>query len=187
MDLADLRLTLDVLSLSQVDLARLIGISSRAISLWLSGEREVSGPAAAYVTLLLSLPRALQAKEISRIRKEDPHMSEGMYKFTYEGTTGAGLGILVLEHGRAFGSDGGVLYDGTYEPSTDRPGDVSVHLHLTVPPGVPLVQGVPAQPMSYGFDVDWTFASRGTTMISVQTPYGPPVRGHIEFLRPVPA
>lgn len=186
MNARELRAALADLRLSQVELAQLIRISPRAISLWLSGEREVSGPAAAYLALLLSLPRALQAEETARIRKEDSAMPEGMYKFSFVGTTGTGLGVIILERGRVFGSDGAVQYDGTYEPSTDRRGYVSVHVHLTVPPGVPLVQGVPAQPMSYGFDIDCAFASRGTTPVSVQTPFGP-VQGHIAFLRAVPA
>lgn len=187
MNSAELRVALADLRLSQVELAQLIRISPRAISLWLSGEREVSGPTAAYLALLRSLPRALQVKEIARIRKEDPAIYEGLYRVDYVGSTGDGFGTLVLERGRAFGSDvGGVRYDGSYTPSTDHPGCVNVHLHLTVPPNVPLVVGMPAQPMSYGFDIDCTFASRGTTVVTVQTPFGP-AQGRIAFLRAVPA
>ncbi len=112
-------------------------------------------------------------------------MYEGMFSFAYQGRAGNGLGALILANGVVFGSDGGVRYDGTYQPSTIRAGYVDVHLRLTVPPGVPLVVGVPPQPMAYGFDVDCSFACRGQTNVNVQTPYGS-VQGTISFLRTIP-
>jgi hypothetical protein len=185
MDAQDLRLTLDELGISQAEFSRLIDDTPLAVSLWLSEEREIAGPVAAYLQLLVSLPRGLQAKELARIRKEDPAMYEGMYRFDYQGKEGAGLGVLILARGRAFGSDGGVQYDGTCEPSAAQPGYVDVHLQLTVPPGVPLVQGVPAQPVAYSFDLDCSFAARGVTGFRVETPFGP-VQGEVTFLRSVP-
>ena len=187
MDARTLQQALAALGISQADFSRLIQVTPRAISLWLSGERELSGPAAAYLRLLVSLPRVLQSKELARIRQEDdPAMAEGMYKFDYQGTTGSGLGVMVLSRGRVFGSDGGVQYDGTCEPSRTQPGYVDVHLHLSVPPGVALVQGVPPQTMSYGFDLACSFAARGSTSVNVATPFGP-VLAQITFLRPIPA
>jgi DNA-binding transcriptional regulator YiaG len=56
MNAAELRSILSALGLSQVDLARLILISPRAVNLWATGERVVPGPVAAYLRLILSLP-----------------------------------------------------------------------------------------------------------------------------------
>ena len=182
---AELRASLDSLGISPTEFAKLIGVTPRAVSLWLAEDREFPGPAAAYLRLFCSLPRAMQAKEIARIRQEDPAMYEGMYSFQFQGAQGNGLGVLVLSGGRVFGSDGGVRYDGSYEPSQSRAAHVDVKVHLTVPPGVGLVQGVPPQTMTFGFDLNCTFATRGTTNVTVPTPYGP-VAGVVTFLRDIP-
>lgn len=205
----ELKSSLDSLGISTAEFAKLIDVTPRAVSLWLAEDREFSGPAAAYLRLFCSLPRIIQAKEIARVRREDPTMYDGMYSFEFQGTQNAGLGALaqdsqatglgilarqkpniglgalVLSDGRVFGSDGGVLYDGSYEPSPSQPGCVDVKLHLTVPPGIPLVQGVGPQPMTYGFDLDCTFSARGTTDLAVLTPYGS-VNATITFLRDIP-
>jgi len=162
----------------------LIGVTTRAISLWVAHERGIPGPVAAYLRLLSSLPKALQEKELTRIRKTDPSMYEGMYQCVFQGASGPGLGVFVLSRGTVFGSDGAVQYDGVYKPSA-RPGYVDLALHLSVPPGVALVQGVPPQPMSYSFDVNCSFPIRGTELLTVQTPYGP-VLAEVKFLRTVP-
>jgi hypothetical protein len=185
MTASELKSALDGLGISQVEFARLIDVTPRAVSLWLAEDREFSGPAAAYLRLFCSLPRAVQAKEIARIRQEDSTMYEGMYSVEFQGVAGRGLAALVLTGGRVFGSDGGVLYDGNYQPNPSRPGYVDAKVHLTVPPGISLVQGIPPQPMTYGFDLGCTFAVRGKTSVTVQTPYGP-VQGTVSFLRDVP-
>lgn len=180
-----LKVSLDSLGLSPTEFARLINVTPRAVHLWLSENREISGPAEAYLRLFQSLPRAMQAKETARIRQENPTMNEGMFGFEFQGAQGSGFGALVLKNGHAFGSDGGVLYDGTYEPTPSKVGNVDVKLRLTIPPGIALVQGVAPQPMTYSFDLDCTFSTRGETNISVQTPYGA-VHGRVFFLREVP-
>jgi DNA-binding transcriptional regulator YiaG len=185
METTELKQIIDNLGLSQTDLANLVGVTPRAVNMWLSQEREVAGPVVAYLRLLSSLPRTFQTKELARIREEDPKMYEGMYKFAFQGAAGNGLGVLVLSRGKVFGSDGGVQYDGTYEPNDSRPGHVDVRLHLTVPPGVPLVQGVPPQPVAYNFDLGCSFPARGSAPIALQTPFGP-VNVQVEFIRQVP-
>jgi hypothetical protein len=113
-------------------------------------------------------------------------MYEGMYGVVFHGKAGTGAGMLVMSRGRVFGSDGGVSYDGAYKPTEGRAGYADVQLHLSVPPGVPLVQGVPPQPVAYGFDLNCSIAARGTTELNVQTPFGP-VQATVRFLRDVPA
>jgi DNA-binding transcriptional regulator YiaG len=185
MNANDFRNALVGLGLTQAELSRLIDVTPRAISLWLAGDREVAGPVEAYLNLLLSSPRELREMEFARIREGDPSMSEGMYAVGLQGRAGAGLAVLVLEKGRVFGSDGGARYDGTYKPSP-RVGFTDLDIRLTVPPNVVLVQGVPPQPFSYGFDVHCSIMARGATQIEVQTPYGP-VRANVSFLREIPA
>jgi transcriptional regulator with XRE-family HTH domain len=185
MNANELRNNLEALGISQVDFARLISVSQRSISLWLSGERDVSSPAAAYLRLLMSLPSALQLKELSRIRQGDTKMVDGMYKLDFRGAQGEGVGVLVLDRGRVYGSDEGVLYDGTYELSPIKSGYVDAKLYITVPSGIGLVQGVPPQPMQYGFDLECSFMAGGASQFAVQTPFGP-VQASMSFLRPIP-
>src|SRR6266849_10696726 len=134
MTAADLRTVIETLQVSQNQLAELLGVKTRAIGMWLAGERDIPGPVEAYFRLLLSLPKAICAKELERSRKE-PEMLEGMYRLDFTGHAGRGVAALVLRDGAVFGTDeAGVQYDGTYEP-TGSPGEVSMSLVLTVPPG----------------------------------------------------
>lgn len=185
MDAAKLRQILADLGITQVILARLLGVTPRAVNLWIAGERDVPRPVEAYLRLLVSLPKAIQAQEFDRLNKEATQMLDGMYAINFVGKSGQGNGVIILTGGLVFGSDGGVQYDGTYEPSSTQPGKVDVHLKLTVPPGVWLVQGVPAQPVEYRFDIDCTFAPGTTSTVKIQTPFGP-IQVKIEFLRAIP-
>lgn len=110
-------------------------------------------------------------------------MHEGMYLFTFAGTSGQGLGVMVLQSGIAYGTDGGIRYDGTYVPHLS--GEAVVSLKLSVPPGTALVQGVPAQPMEYSFDLTLTIKLGGITPLKIQTPFGP-VNATVSYLRPLP-
>lgn len=184
MEPTDLRELLETLGLSQADFARLIDVTPRAVNLWTSADRAIPGPVAAYLRLLASIPAALRAQEFSRLTKE-AIVTDGMFEIVYQGRTGAGTGVLVLMAGRVFGSDGGVLYDGTYEPSSSNSDFLDVYLRCTVPPGIGLVTGVPPQKMTYSFDLSAKIRSRGETRVKVETPYGP-VGATVRFLREVP-
>ena len=111
-------------------------------------------------------------------------MHEGMYQFNFQGADGTGVGIMVLQAGVAYGTDGGVRYDGKYAPNSAGQADLS--LKITVPPGTPLVQGVPAQKMAFSFDLDVVINLAGNTALNIQTPFGP-VRASVTFLRPLPS
>ena len=73
-------------------------------------------------------------------------MKEGFYSITYAGAGGdLGFGILVFDTGAVVGADvGGVRYDGTYTYNA-RTQMIDAQLELTVPAGLLLVTGVPAQ------------------------------------------
>jgi hypothetical protein len=181
----DLPKALSDLGLSTMEFAGLVGVTPRAVNLWISGERELPGPVVAYLRLFSSLPKTAQAQELASLRNEDPKLLEGMYSIAFRGRDGEGLGILVLMGGRIFGSDGAVSYDGQYEPSKKRPGFIDASLRLTVPPGVSLVVNRRAQPATYWFELKANIAARDPTSLKVDTPYGP-VQVTVEYLRDIP-
>lgn len=184
MQSTELQRALEDLRLSPADAARLLKVTGRAVGFWLSGEREVPGPVAAYLSLMLSLPAAQRDLELARLR-EDVGMYEGMYGVVFEGQTGSGTAVFVLERGQCYGSDGGVQYDGAYEAGP-RPGLLNLRLKLTVPAGVELVSGYPVQPVEYRFDISATITGRGNSIIQVAMPYGSPVNAHVTYLRDIP-
>lgn len=173
---------LDALGLSKPGFARLVGVSLRAVNMWCTGDRETPGPVVAYLRLLASLPRALQAAEIATL-EENPMSYDGLYNIEYAGAAGGGTVTLVFMDGLVFGHDGGVAYDGTYEPVA--PGLMDVRLKLVVAPGVALVQGVPPQPAEYSFHIGVRVPARGQAPLQTDTPYGP-IAFRIAYLRPLP-
>jgi transcriptional regulator with XRE-family HTH domain len=185
MDAEELRRGIGELGVSQADFARLLGVTSRAVNLWISSDRGVPPPAVAYLRLLLSVPKAFQAKELARLSSEETQMPEGMYLVEMKGLAGDGLAMLVLQGGRVFGSDSQVLYDGTYEPSPALPGCLDLQLKVTVPAGVPVIQGVPAQPVEYRYDLAVNIRARGSTSLHVKTPFGL-VNAKVTFVREIP-
>ncbi len=181
----DLKTALVEIGLEKSDLARLLGVTLRAVNMWMAGDREVPGPAGAYLRLLRSLPPALQAQEIATLSKGDGIMYDGLFAVEYSGLTGRGAATPVFSNGVIFGHDGGVAYDGTYAPSRSVPEQMEIQLWLTVPPGVPLVQGVPGQPAEYRFAIRTSIPARGVANQTVQTPYGA-VDYALRFLRTLP-
>jgi transcriptional regulator with XRE-family HTH domain len=108
------RQTLKALGLSVPELAKLLGVTDRAVNMWLSNSRSVPGPVLSYLRLFSQLPKAAQAQELARARQEDEHAKyEGIYSLNFQGDQSEGRGMLVLMAGRVFGSDeAGVSYDG---------------------------------------------------------------------------
>lgn len=113
-------------------------------------------------------------------------MHEGMYQVTFQGAQGNGVAILVFQAGYVFGTDGGVQYDGIYTPHATDSNVIDFSLKLTVPPGVWLVQGKPAQNVTYSFDLSGSINIRGVTPLNLKTPYGP-IKASVQFLRDLPA
>jgi len=80
-------------------------------------------------------------------------MKEGFYSIRYQGVSGAGFGVLVLDSGMVYGVDmTGVLYDGTYIFNHGT-GKIDTKMVVTVPAGVWLVTGVPASPAEYKMEM----------------------------------
>jgi len=186
MTAAELRATLGTLDLRQLQAARLLGVTIRAVGMWINEEREVPGPVAAYFNLLMSLPVALRAREFARIQ-ENVEVFDGMYlmEFSSGPSTGiappeTGLGVLVFQDGRIFGSDSHVSYDGEFAP-TGKPGEVAMKVRVSAPPGVSvrLIQGVTSDHRGFSFDVGpqkVALGSPGGAVLTVMTPIGPPDR-----------
>jgi hypothetical protein len=78
----------------------------------------------------------------------------GIYTMTFRGAAGWGMGLLELRDGVAAGADvAGATYDGTYVETDD---DFTLQMHMTVPPGVTLVQGTAPRPVPYSVDFNAT-------------------------------
>jgi hypothetical protein len=76
-------------------------------------------------------------------------MLNGFYSVYYTGRTGSGFGVLVLKDGIVTGADvSGGLFDGEYTVHEER-AVFEGTIRLTIPPGVPLVTGAPANQNSY--------------------------------------
>src|SRR6266436_3751706 len=111
----ELRSALAEMGLGQSELARLIGVTSRAVSLWLSGDRAIPGPAEAYIRLFRVLPPGLRQIELNRLKERGTPMRDGMYGISFQGRQSAGMGVLIFDAGRAYGTDSqGVKFDGEY-------------------------------------------------------------------------
>src|ERR1700674_1457670 len=111
----DLRSLLMEFGLTQADFARLIGVTLRAVTLWVADERAIPGPAEAYVRLLRLLPPNLRQVELNRLKQKGTNMRDGMFGITFQGQHGRGMGMLIFDSGRVYGTDeAGVRYDGGY-------------------------------------------------------------------------
>jgi hypothetical protein len=99
---------------------------------------------------------------------------DGIYSMTYRGAADWGIGMLILRRSTITGSDAtGVLYDGTYQDNGDN---LDIRLTMTVPPGVTLAQGTPAQPTAYSVPINLSIPTRalstGETVL-MELPPGP--------------
>lgn len=182
----DLAKVISGLGLSTADFARLLRVTARAVNMWIKGERDIPGPVHAYLSLFMSLPKAVQAQELARIRNGDASTYEGMYSISFRGPEGFGTGILVLRGGRVFGSDGVVSYDGHYEPNPTKTDHLDVSLRLTVPAGVGLVLKRGPQPAGYWFDLHASFPAHDNSTFKMDTPFGA-VQVTVSYLRSIPS
>jgi hypothetical protein len=79
--------------------------------------------------------------------KSEMMVMDGMYSMHFRGAADWGMGMLILQRGQITGADfSGALYDGSYRVEGS---EIEVRMTMTVPPGVTLVQGTPAQPTKY--------------------------------------
>jgi len=182
----ELRKRLDELDLSQADLARLIGITSRAVNLWMTDERAVPGPVEGYVRLLLLLPPQLRQIELLRLKQKGTNMRDGMFGMTYQGQIGAGYGTLVLDNGRVYGADSERgRYDGMYL-FDEATGLAQINLKVTMPANVLSVFGI-TNPYEWAIDVTTSLDPKlDIGNVEVTTSLGPKLQATYKFLRGLP-
>src|SRR6266478_4313578 len=182
----DLRTILTELGITQADFARLIGVTPRAVTLWMAEERSIPGPAEAYVRLLRLLPPNLRQVELNRLKQKGTAMRDGMFGITFQGQQGAGMGLLVFDNGRVYGTDTqGVRYDGGYifNELTDL---TNVTVKITFPPNVKSVIGI-SNPYEWSFEGTTAFNPKlNSGNLVVQTSIGHPVNAQYVFLRSLP-
>ena len=186
MDRQDLRATLERLGISQSDLARLVDVTPRAVSLWMVGARGVPGTVAAYVQLLESLPLGMRQAELAKLTEEQRTMKDGMYLIDFAGQAGTGQATLVFEGGRIYGTDnGGGIYDGEFQldETTDR---VNLKIRVQMTAGHASVVGI-VQPFDWIIDVSTVIdPDKDSDRINIQTSLGKPIVANYRFLRPLP-
>jgi hypothetical protein len=182
----DLKLALSELSISQVDLARLVGVTTRAVAMWMAGDREVPGAVVAYIRLLGSLTAAQRQVELARAKDRRTTMRDGMYGVEYGTSQGSGMACLVLDTGRVYGADPmGGKYDGEYVYD-ETSGLADLSLKVTMPPNVPSVLGI-KNPYEWSIDVRTKLnpkLDRGS--LQVATSIGKPIAATYRYLRPLP-
>jgi hypothetical protein len=182
----NLKTILTELGIPQADFARLIGVTARAVTLWASGERPIPGPVEGYLRLFRLLPPNLRQVELNRLKQKGTAMRDGMFGISFQGQQGAGMGVLVFDNGRVYGTDTeGVRYDGEYI-FNEGTGLADVKVKITFPPNVKAVFGI-SNPYEWAFDVTTTFnPKQNSGPLAVKTSLGQPINAQYQFLRNLP-
>ena len=186
MDGNELRAVLTELGITQADFARLVGVTPRAITLWVSNERAISGPAEVYLRLLLLLPANLRQVELSRLKEKGGGMRDGIFGIRFQGQQGVGVGVLIFDNGRVYGTDTeGVRYDGEYLYN-EISGLAEVKLKITFPPNVVSIFGI-SNPYEWSFDVTTSVNPKvDSGPVAVKSSLGRPINAEYKFLRTLP-
>jgi len=186
MNAVDLRAILEELEISQADFSRLIGVTPRAVALWVADERAIPGPVEGYLRLLRLLPPNLRQMELNRLKQKGTGMRDGMFGISFQGQQGYGMGVIILDNGRVYGTDvGGVRYDGEY--LFDEPSRLAnVKVKITFPPNVQSVFGI-SNPYEWAFDLTTSFDPRQNSgPLSLKTSIGKSINAQFVFLRSLP-
>jgi transcriptional regulator with XRE-family HTH domain len=140
-----LKRILSHLGLTQAELARLLGVSPRTVSLWATGEINLPGPVKAYLRMLQSADAPVRTVEFRRLTEEHGRISEGLYSISYQtaddSVGSAGDALALVGDGRLIGADGwGGKFEGTYRFDSVRR-TYHFHIWLRVPPAGETVTG----------------------------------------------
>jgi hypothetical protein len=152
----------------------------------MADERAIPGPVEAYLRLLRLLPANLRQIELNRLKQKGSGMRDGMFGITFQGQSGAGMGMLILDNGRVYGTDTqGVRYDGEYLYE-ENSGLAKVKIKVTFPANVRTVLGI-SNPYEWAIDVTTAFnPNQNAGSLTVQTSIGRPIRAQYVFLRGLP-
>jgi hypothetical protein len=182
----DLKAILSGVGVTQVEFARLIGVTPRAVSLWMVGDRAIPGPVEAYARLLQALTPPQRQVEIAKLKERRTAMRDGMYGIEFSSTAGHGVGMLVLDNGRAYGVDAaGAKYDGDYLYDEAKR-LAELRLKVTFPPSVQAVFG-PSHPYEWSIDLTTNLNPHADSgRLNLTTPLGPRINATYKFLRALP-
>jgi len=183
---SDLKAALAELGISQADFSRLVGVTSRAVTLWMGDERAIPGPVDAYVRILCLLPGNLRQVEFSRLKEKGTAMRDGFFGISFQSQNDAAMGVLIFDNGRVYGTDvAGVRYDGEY--LFDETSSLArVKIKVTFPPNVRAVFGI-VNPYEWSFDVTAKFnPKQNAGQLAVKTSIGKALSARYVFLRDLP-
>jgi hypothetical protein len=182
----ELKRLLTDLNLSQAGFARLVGVTPRAVNLWMMEDRSIPGPAVAYVRLLASLPTNLRQVELRRLNERGKDMRDGIFRISFQGQASAGMGMMIFNNGLVYGSDTeGARYDGeyTFNETTKL---VDANVKVTMPPNVRAVFGT-VNNYEWAFNVTTSFdPKRDSGSLQVRTSIGASLAASYKFLRTLP-
>jgi transcriptional regulator with XRE-family HTH domain len=148
---------LNTVGLKQTELARLLDVSPRTVSMWATGEVNLPGPVAAYLRLLVAAGPDNLAAELGRLQGRHKMFDEGIYSLSYaaagEDFKTGGDGLAVLRSGRIVGSDRwGGMFEGSYRfDGTSQTNHF--HLRMQVPADGELVTGFTGGPEGATLDI----------------------------------
>lgn len=190
--MADINLKdcLKTLGIKQIELARLLSVSPRAVSQWANGDVALPGPAAAYLRLFSALTPQQRSAELIRLQRQPKRLDDGIYALTYSANEDDqpchASGLAVLRNGKILGSDrlGGV-FSGSYAYDEKRRTN-TVHVRMTVPDGGVLVTGFAAGAEGAIIDIAGSFDHAAPTAMSTVTVEGAPVDVRLTYLGALP-
>jgi hypothetical protein len=181
---------LERLGLRQAELARLLDVSPRTVSVWATGEAPLPGPVAAYLGLLQLSHPSVVSSELRRLEGRSRMLDEGIYGVSYTGEhmgeVDGGNGLAVLRNGKILGSDrwGGV-FAGSYEYDPINKMN-TVHVRLEMPPDATLVTGFSSGPDGATLDIVGAFERAAPISSTVVEIAGMPVAIELTYLGPLP-
>lgn len=178
------------LGLKQAELAQLLGVSPRTVSLWATGEQALPGPVAGYLRLFEQASPETREGEFRRIDERTKTFDEGVYRVTYRGAAKGeretDTAVAVLRNGRILGSDRhGGIFEGSYE---FNPADATnnVHLRLTIPPDGMLVTGLSGGPKGATVDITGVFKRAAPITKAIVHVAGAPIEIEMTYVGPLP-
>ena len=80
-----LKPVLERLGLKQTELACILDVSTRTVSLWATGAASLPGPVSAYLRVLQAAGPDVLAAELCRLPKRKKMLDEGVYGVSYRG------------------------------------------------------------------------------------------------------
>ena len=181
---------LDRLGLKQAELARLLDVSPRTVSLWATGHAALPGPVEAYFRVLQAAGSEVLAAELRTLSGRTKMLSEGVYGLAYRGEDGGlpdgGIALVVLRNGKIFGSDrDGGVFSGSYEFDPISALN-KVHVRIQMPPEGRLVNGYTAGPEGATLDIAGAFERAApVSSITIQAG-GRPIEVQLNYLGPLP-